>query len=108
MSENLNKKDTTDNVRRELLKGLATIPILGIFIINILEKWRRDKLKKSNIMADFVQEKEAPSIISNLSNSKHLKLGIIGYGGRGSHLVRGAGFATKGWTKTTAENARKK
>ena len=107
MSENLNKKDTTDNVRRELLKGLATIPILGIFIINILQKWRRDKLKKSNIMADFVQEKEAPSIISNLSNSKHLKLGIIGYGGRGSHLVRGAGFATKGWTKTTAENARK-
>ena len=31
MSNNLNKKDTTDNVRRELLKGLATIPILGIF-----------------------------------------------------------------------------
>ena len=38
MSNNLNKKDTTDNVRRELLKGLATIPILGIFILNVLQK----------------------------------------------------------------------
>ena len=104
MSNNLNKKDTTDNVRRELLKGLATIPILGIFILNVLQKWRRDKLKKSNIMADFVQEKEAPSVISNLSNSQHLKLGIIGYGGRGAHLVRGAGFATKGWTDATYQN----
>ena len=36
MSNNLNKKDTTDNVRRELLKVLATIPILGIFILNVL------------------------------------------------------------------------
>ena len=43
MSNNLNKKDTTDNVRREFLKGLATIPILGIFILNVLQKWRRDK-----------------------------------------------------------------
>ena len=107
MSNNLNKKDTTDNVRRELLKGLATIPILGIFILNVLQKWRRDKLKKSNIMADFVQEKEAPSVISNLSNSQHLKLGIIGYGGRGAHLVRGAGFATKGWTDATYQNSQK-
>ena len=107
MSNNLNKKDTTDNVRRELLKGLATIPILGIFILNVLQKWRRDKLKKSNIMADFVQEKKAPSVISNLSNSQHLKLGIIGYGGRGAHLVRGAGFATKGWTDATYQNFKK-
>ena len=107
MSNNLNKKNTTDNVRRELLKGLATIPILGIFILNVLQKWRRDKLKKSNIMADFVQEKEAPSVISNLSNSQHLKLGIIGYGGRGAHLVRGAGFATKGWTDATYQNFKK-
>ena len=58
-------------------------------------------------MADFVQEKEAPSIISNLSNSQHLKLGIIGYGGRGAHLVRGAGFATKGWTDATYQNSQK-
>ena len=107
MSNNLNKKDTTDNVRRELLKGLATIPILGIFILNVLQKWRRDKLKKSNIMADFVQKEEAPSVISNLSNSQHLKLGIIGYGGRGAHLVRGAGFATKGWTDATYQNFQK-
>ena len=49
-------------------------------------------------MVDLVQEKKPPIIIKNRSNGKHLNIGIIGYGGRGSHLVRGAGFATKGWT----------
>ena len=46
MSNNLNKKDTTDNVRRELLKGLATIPILGIFILNVFAKMEKRQIKK--------------------------------------------------------------
>ena len=49
----------------------------------------------------------APAVVSDVSNSKHLNLGIIGYGGRGHHLVRGAGFAHLGWTESAAENARK-
>ena len=32
---------------------------------------------------------------------------MIGYGGRGGHLVRGAGFATTGWTNKASENAQK-
>ena len=107
MSKKLKKVKTTDLVRREVLKGLATIPVLGIFLFNVWRKWRRDYLKRSNIMSDLIQEKKVPSIISNLSNSRHLKIGIIGYGGRGSHLARGAGFATRGWTNSTSENARK-
>ena len=97
----------TDLVRREVLKGIATIPIIGIFLISLWQKLRRDKLKRSNILSDLIQEKKTPAIISGLSNSKHLKLGVIGYGGRGSHLVRGAGFATTGWIKSASENARK-
>ena len=45
--------------------------------------------------------------VQSLSNSRHLNIGIIGYGGRGGHLVRGAGFATKGWTDTVYKNAQK-
>ena len=107
MSKKSQKTKTADLVRRDVLKGLATIPVLGIFLFNLFQKWRKDYLKRSNIMSDLIQEKKAPSIISNLSNSRHLKIGIIGYGGRGSHLVRGAGFATRGWTNSTSENARK-
>ena len=33
-------------------------------------------------------------------------IGIIGYGGRGAHLVRSAGFATKGWTDWAYNSAK--
>ena len=96
MSENSNKQNN-DMERRELLKGLATVPVLGLFLVNLWQKLRRDTLKKSNILSNLVQEKSAPAVVKNLSDSRHLNIGIIGYGGRGSHLISGAGFATNGW-----------
>ena len=66
-----------------------------------------DALKKSNVLSNLIQEKTAPAAISDLSNTKHLNLGIIGYGGRGHHLIRGVGFATPDWTEKAGENARK-
>ena len=89
---------TIDHNRRELLKGLATVPVFGLFLANLWAKLRKDALKRKNLLTDLVQEKQAPAVITRLSNSKHLNIGIIGYGGRGAHLVRSAGFATKGWT----------
>ena len=106
MSNDTNIENGTDMKRREILKGLATVPIFGLFLVNLWRKIRRDTLKKANLLSDLVQEKSAPSLIRGLSDSRHLNIGIIGYGGRGSHLVRGAGFATKRWTDIVAENAR--
>ena len=54
-----------------------------------------------------MNEKKAPAAVKSLSNSRHLNIGVIGYGGRGGHLVRGAGFATTGWTNRASENAQK-
>lgn len=118
MSDNTDKDNGKNINRREILKGLATVPVLGLFLVNLWRKISRDKLIKSNLLSDlnqektppifdFIQEKTPPTVISGLSNSRHLNLGIIGYGGRGSHLIRGAGFATKEWTDTASENARK-
>ena len=106
MSEN-NNQENNNMERRELLKGLATVPVFGLFLLNLWQKMRRDAIKKSNILSNLVQENSAPAVIKGLSDSRHLNIGIIGYGGRGSHLIRGAGFATKGWTDTVAENAKK-
>ena len=47
MSENSNQQNN-DMKRRELLKGLATVPVLGLFLVNLWQKIRRDTLKKSN------------------------------------------------------------
>ena len=98
MSENSNQTSSADQNRRNFLKALATVPVLGLFLVNLWQKLRRDALKRNNLVTDLVQEKKAPAVISGLSDSKHLNLGVIGYGGRGSHLVRGAGFATKATT----------
>ena len=77
MSEN-KKQQNNDLERRELLKGLATVPVFGLFLAELWRKIRRDTLKKSNILSGLVQEKSAPAIIKGLSDSKHLNIGIIG------------------------------
>ena len=104
MSDKLNEK--MDQKRRDFLKGLATVPVLGFFLVNLWAKLRRDALKRKNLLTDLINEKKAPAIVSKLSDSKHLNIGIIGYGGRGAHLVRGAGFATKGWVDWAYESSR--
>ena len=95
-----------DQKRRDFLKGLATVPVFGFFLVNLWAKLRRDALKRKNLLTDLINEKKAPAVLSKLSDSKHLNIGIIGYGGRGSHLVRGAGFATKGWVDWAYESSR--
>ena len=45
-----NKKLNADTFdRREVLKGLATVPVLGFFFIKLWQKLRLDNLKKSNL-----------------------------------------------------------
>ena len=95
-----------DQKRRDFIKGLATVPVFGFFLVNLWAKLRRDALKRKNLLTDLINEKKAPAVVSKLSDSKHLNIGIIGYGGRGAHLVRGAGFATKGWVDWAYETSR--
>ena len=43
-----NKSDNNTNLdRRELLKGLATLPVLGAFFASLWAKYRRDAMNKS-------------------------------------------------------------
>ena len=92
--------------RREILKGLATLPAIAAFFVSLWAKLRRDAIKKSNLLQDLVKEKQAPAIVSSTGSDEHLRIGVIGYGGRGGHLVRGAGFATPEWTDKASENAK--
>ena len=38
--------------RREVLKGLATFPVLGVFFYNLWQKLRVDALKKKNLLLE--------------------------------------------------------
>ncbi len=94
--------------RRDLLKGLATVPVLGVFAYKYIQKQNYKKRKKQQIISDLGLDDikvEAPCVISGRPNER-LGLGIIGYGGRGQHLVRGAGFAPPDWIERCRKRAK--
>ena len=78
MSDKQNKPNLE---RRDLLKGLATVPVAGIFLVNLWRKISRDKAKKANLLSDLIQKNSPPAAVKCISNSRHLNIGVIGYGG---------------------------
>ncbi|MFQ6615330.1 MAG: Gfo/Idh/MocA family protein [Fidelibacterota bacterium] len=99
--------ESTDFERREILKGLATLPVVGLFFYNVWKKRRLERLKRSSLLADLIADRQAPAVVTPTARGEHLRLGIIGYGGRGEHLVRAAGFAHPDWVEQKASDAKK-
>ncbi len=103
--------------RRDILKGLATVPVLGVFFYQLGKKWHSDKNEddKKNQLISELGLNEAPSILpsgTRKNTDKQLRLGIVGYGSRGEYLLRAAGFAHSSWLESiqmaTAENKKDK
>ena len=78
MSDTSKEQNNTNLERRDLLKGLATVPIAGVFLVNLWRKMSRDRSKKANLLSNLIQKKSAPAAIKSMSNSRHLNIGIIG------------------------------
>ena len=64
-----NKKNSTNLDRRELIKGLAGVPVAGFFLVNLWQKVRRDRIKKSNLLSNLVKDKKAPACLLYTSPS---------------------------------------
>lgn len=89
------KKSDNSISRRNALKGLAVVPLLGAFTYDSLKKKAFDKAKNKIVKLDLGLTSNAPSVLSNShlgSNEKLVRIGIIGVGGRGTALLRAAGF----------------
>lgn len=101
--ENKNKKETSDHKpkenkkslnRREWLKNLSTIPVLGAFAYAVYKKKQYDQFLRENILEETkmssssAQQEEATSKDPN----EKIRLGIIGFGIRGPQLMKAAGF----------------
>lgn len=90
--------------RRDLLKSLAGVPILGaVWAAGI------DTTKKSKQEKDFWLEKlnikaSAPPASGPMSGDP-LRIGLIGFGIRGEQLMRALGFATQEWMESMAKSA---
>ncbi len=79
--------------RRDLIKGLATIPVLGAMAWGHSRK-EKYQAELSQEIKDIVgMSYENVPIPTPIDRSQKIRIGLIGYGIRGKQLMRGAGFA---------------
>lgn len=89
--------------RRELLKGLAGLPLLGLFGAGAWAKSAADADKQDQILRELNIEAQVPPL-PDMSGDP-LRIGIAGFGIRGEQLLRALGFATNEWKTSMAEAA---
>lgn len=88
--------------RRGLLQSMVSLPVVGVFAYNVLEKRARDEAKKTAILSELGVTEKGPAIMSKATtkaSGRRIRLGIIGVGGEGESLLRHAGFAHPDWIR---------
>jgi predicted dehydrogenase len=80
--------------RRNILKAFAAVPVIGAFGYGVLRKKSNDNDIKQQIVKELGISYDPPVLpsIKGVDMSKPLRIGIIGYGIRGSQLMQAAGF----------------
>ena len=92
--------------RREVLKTLATVPLLGAMAYGVL-KTRRIKLTNRDISDVFALSNTNAVYLQPQTGGKQIRLGLIGFGIRGRQLMRGIGFAEPSYIDTLIEAKKK-
>jgi predicted dehydrogenase len=97
--ENDNKVQPNENAspelkgRRDVIKALATVPVLGAMAYGVYKKQKYNKTMH-DVSDVFKLSNETATIPDLQAGGKQIRLGIIGCGIRGKQLLRAAGFAT--------------
>lgn len=78
--------------RRNALKTLATIPVLGAMSYGVYKKRKAEATHRT--ASQLFQVGDMPTMMSVQPDGKQIRLGIIGFGIRGEQLLQAIGFAT--------------
>lgn len=78
--------------RRDILKTMVWVPVLGGFALSYGSKRSHDKNLIKNIQSDLNITGEIPEYQPVSQNEKIIRLGLIGFGIRGKQLAASAGF----------------
>lgn len=93
--------------RRDILKGLAGIPVVGAVCAAGYNSTKKNKLEREYLL-EKLNIKATPPPASGPMSGEPLRIGLIGFGIRGEQLMRSLGFATNEWleemAKSSAEN----
>ncbi|NDV68356.1 Gfo/Idh/MocA family protein [Dysgonomonas sp. 25] len=91
-----NKNNNTEQPnqgRRDTLKTLATLPVLGAVAYGVYKKQKYTNTRR-DVSDVFSLSKEKAKIAPLKEGGETIRIGAIGFGGRGNYLLRAAGFAT--------------
>lgn len=91
--------------RRDLLKGLVGLPVLGLLGTGAWMKGQHDEEKNQQILNELNINPQTPPLPD--MSGEPLGIGVIGFGIRGEQLFRALGFATNKWKIEMAESAEK-
>jgi predicted dehydrogenase len=95
--------------RRDLLKGLATIPVAGAFLYAWYQKRKYDQIYKKAIRDLVNIDGVNPQFERKVPTGKQIRLGIIGTGSRGRSLLKATGFLRPeiidDWIEAAAKNS---
>ena len=93
--------------RRDMLKGLGGIPLLGA-VWYAGAKQAVSAKREKQFLLETLNIKASPPPATGPMSGDPVRLGIIGFGIRGKQLCRALGFATNDWLedmqKATATN----
>jgi predicted dehydrogenase len=92
--------------RRDMLKSLAGIPVLGTVWFAGAKLTNSAKQEKQFLLETLNIKAAAPPPTGPMAGNP-IRLGIIGFGIRGEQLCRALGFATKEWLANMKEAAEK-
>ena len=93
MSDSAENKNGSSGIsRREVVKGLATIPVLGAFAFAFYRKRKHARQIRNSIMENISLNPDETEITDITSPGKKIRLGIIGFGIRGPQIAKAAGF----------------
>jgi hypothetical protein len=96
-----NKQDMSPG-RRKALRGLIGLPVLGGVLLGAYAEASKKNREKSNILEALNIEAIRPAHTADMSGDP-VRIGVIGFGGRGQHLARVLGFATPSWIQRMRE-----
>ncbi len=99
--------------RRDLIKGLATIPIVGGLGIGWSKKQNYDSLqvektkKLYNDLGFTIDDVSPKRKAVPMGKADLLRIGVVGIGVRGTQLLRSLGFTEKNWIESNTDTTGK-
>jgi predicted dehydrogenase len=92
MAEKENNATGNQMNRRDLLKGLATVPVIGALAYGTWRKRRQDHIRSHRLSNELKMSSGSIEYTPYRHDGETIRIGIIGYGIRGTQLMQAAGF----------------